>query len=86
MVSGVGLEAYWISSYLWDVVSLIPAVALTMIALAAADVSVYVDGEAGVAAGLLFMLYALSMVGVRFCSCVRWVGLRLVSWLVACRP
>ena len=67
MVSGVGLEAYWISSYLWDVVSLVPAVAFTMIVLAAAGVTSLIDGEAGVAIGLLFMLYALSMVRV---SCV----------------
>ncbi|CAN0323074.1 unnamed protein product, partial [Laminaria digitata] len=61
VVSGVGLEAYWISSYLWDVVSLVPAVAFTMIVLAAADVKSLIDGEAGAATGLLFMLYALSM-------------------------
>lgn len=65
-MSGVGLEAYWISSYLWDVVSLIPAVAFTMIVLAAADVKSLIDGEAGVATGLLFMLYSLSMVRACF--------------------
>ena len=74
VVSGVGLEAYWISSYLWDVVSLVPAVAFTMIVLAAADVKSLIDGEAGAATGLLFMLYTLSMVRVCF-ECVASLGL-----------
>lgn len=63
VVSGIGLEAYWLSSYLWDFVSLIPSVAFTLIILAAADVTALISGENGVAVFLLFLLYAFSMVG-----------------------
>ena len=65
MVSGVGLNAFWISSYLWDLTSLIPAVAFTVIVLAVADVDALMDGEAASATVLLFILYAFSMVRLR---------------------
>ena len=63
VVSGVGLNAFWISSYLWDVMSLIPSAAFTLIALAAADVDEFMDGEAAEATVLLFVLFGFSMVG-----------------------
>lgn len=62
MVSGVGLNAFWISSYLWDVTSLIPAVAFTLIVLAAADVEALMDGEAASATVLLFVMFGFSSV------------------------
>lgn len=62
MVSGVGLEAYWLSSYIWDFVSLIPPVAFTLIVLAAADVEALISGEAAAATILLLLLFGLSMV------------------------
>ncbi|CAM9541397.1 unnamed protein product [Ascophyllum nodosum] len=61
VVSGVGLNAFWISSYVWDMTSLIPAVAFTLIVLAAAGVDALMDGEAASATALLFILYAFSM-------------------------
>ncbi|CAN0021601.1 unnamed protein product [Pylaiella littoralis] len=61
VVSGVGLEAYWLSSYLWDFVSIIPPVAFTLIVLAAADVTALIEGENGVATFLLFLLFSISM-------------------------
>lgn len=61
-MSGVGLNAYWLSSFLWDFVSIIPTVGFTLIVLAAADVSALISGEAGVATFLLFLLFGLSMV------------------------
>ncbi|CAM9216529.1 unnamed protein product, partial [Ectocarpus fasciculatus] len=61
VVSGVGLEAYWLSSYLWDFVSLIPPMAFTLIILAAADVDTLISGEAGATTFLLFLLYGTSM-------------------------
>ena len=64
MVSGVGLNAFWMSSYLWDVTSLIPAAAFTLIVLAAADVDTLIDGEAAWATVLLFVLFGFSMVGL----------------------
>lgn len=57
----MGLEAYWLSSYVWDFVSLVPPMAFTLIVLAAADVTALISGEAGVATFLLFLLYGLSM-------------------------
>lgn len=63
VVSGVGLEAYWLSSFLWDYVSLMPPVAFTLIVLAAADVTALISGENGVATFLLFLLFGFSMVG-----------------------
>lgn len=72
VVSGVSLKAYWLSSYVWDFVSLAPPVFFTLIVLAAADVTALISGEAGVATCLLFLLYGLSMVGQKvgapFCS------------------
>lgn len=65
VVSGVGLEAYWLSSFLWDFASLIPPMAFTLIVLAAADVTALISGEAGVATFLLLLLYGISMVGLR---------------------
>ncbi|CAB1115344.1 ABC [Ectocarpus sp. CCAP 1310/34] len=61
VVSGVGLEAYWLSSYLWDFVSLMPPMAFTLIILAAADVGTLISGEAGATTFLLFLLYGTSM-------------------------
>ena len=62
VVSGVGLEAYWLSSYLWDSVSLIMPVAFTLVVLAAADVEALISGEAVGATILLFLMYSISMV------------------------
>ncbi len=58
----MSLKAYWLSSYLWDLVSLVPPVAFTLIVLAVAGVTALISGEAGVATFLLFLLYGLSMV------------------------
>lgn len=62
VVSGVSLNAYWTSSFLWDFVSLLLPVGITLIILAAADVEALIKGEAGGATVLLFVLYGLSMV------------------------
>ncbi len=70
VVSGVGLEAYWLSSYLWDFVSLVPSVAFTLIVLAATDVDTLISGENGVATFLLFLLYGISMVSITLSVCV----------------
>ena len=68
-MSGVSLKAYWLSSFVWDIVSLSPPVFFTLVVLAAADVTAFISGEAVVATCLLFLLYGLSMVGLR-----RWRG------------
>lgn len=61
-MSGVGLEAYWISSYLWDFVSYIPPASFILAVLAGADMTALISGEAGVATCLVLLAYGLSMV------------------------
>lgn len=62
MVSGVGLNAYSVSSYVWDLLSAAIPVGFTLIVLAGFDVEALIGGDAAVATGLLFLTYALSMV------------------------
>ena len=80
----MSLKAYWLSSYLWDFLSLVPPVAFTLIVLAAAGVDALISGEAGVATFLLFLLYGLSMVCVKAYilrrSHVSVVGTAGASW------
>lgn len=81
MVSGVGLDAYWLSSYLWDAVSMLFLVGFTLIVLAVSDVEALMDGEAAGATILLFLMYSISMVR-SLCSnrfCWRWLVSGL-SW------
>lgn len=61
----MSLKAYWLSSFVWDFLSLFPPVFFTLIVLAAAEVSALISGEAAVSTCLLFLLYGLSMVGLK---------------------
>lgn len=60
----MSLNAYWVSSYVWDFVSLMIPVGFTLFVLAAADVKALMSGTAAGATVLLFLLYSLSMVRV----------------------
>lgn len=64
VVSGVGLDAYWLSSYLWDAGFMILLVGFTLVVLAASDVEALMDGEAVGATFLLFLMYSISMVRI----------------------
>lgn len=64
MVSGIGLDAYWLSSYLWDAGSNVLLVGFTLVVLAASDVKALMNGEAAGATVLLFFMYSISMVGL----------------------
>lgn len=62
VVSGVGLNAFWVSSYVWDVTSLIPSAAFTIMVLVLANVGDLIHGEAAGATILLFVLFGFSTV------------------------
>lgn len=62
MVSGVGLNAYWISSLLWDFVSALLPAGLTIMILFLANVSALIENVAMGALVTLFVFYGLSMV------------------------
>lgn len=62
----MSLDAYWVSSYIWDFVSLIIPVGFTLIVLAVADVEALMEGTAAGVTILLFLLYGLSMVSAVF--------------------
>ncbi|RYH30057.1 ATP-binding cassette domain-containing protein [archaeon] len=46
VISGVSLYAYWISTYLWDVVSYIPTALLIFAMMFAFDIKAYITGDA----------------------------------------
>ncbi|CAN0348380.1 unnamed protein product [Pylaiella littoralis] len=62
IVSGVSLEAYWFSSYVWDFVSYLIPMSFAIILFKAAGVSTLFDNGAVKALVLLFLLFGLSMV------------------------
>lgn len=62
MVSGVSLDAYWVSSFLWDLSSLVLPVGFTLTVLVTFDVDGLISGKAAGATMLLFLFYGLSMV------------------------
>jgi ATP-binding cassette subfamily A (ABC1) protein 3 len=57
IISGVSIYAYWCSSYLWDVLSYLPTVALVMCIVLAFGVDNYTKNDGGAATFLLFFLY-----------------------------
>lgn len=57
IISGVSIYAYWCSSFVWDIISYLPTVALVMIIVAAFGVDNYIKNNGGVATFLLFLLY-----------------------------
>ena len=63
-MSGVGLEAYWFSSYLWDFLSYLVPMSLAIILFELAEVNTLLDNGAAGALVLLFLLFGLSMVRV----------------------
>lgn len=58
----MSLDAYWISSFLWDFISFTIPVGFTLIVLAASDVESLIKGKAAGATILLFLMFGLSMV------------------------
>jgi len=63
VVSGVSLNAYWISSYIWDMACYVfgPMI-LTIILLAAFDITLLVNGRGGGSMFLLLFFYGLALI------------------------
>lgn len=62
IVSGVGLEAFWLSSFVWDFVSYLIPMSFAIILFKLAGLSPLLDNGAVYALILLFLLFGLSMV------------------------
>mmetsp|Transcript_6325 Transcript_6325/g.7912 ORF Transcript_6325/g.7912 Transcript_6325/m.7912 type:complete len:1988 (-) Transcript_6325:343-6306(-) len=63
VVSGVSLNAYWISSYLWDFVCyLLGPMLLTIILLAAFDVEALILGKGGAAVFMVLLMFGLAII------------------------
>lgn len=61
-MSGVSLDAYWFSSYVWDFVSYLIPMTFAIVLFKIAGVSSLFDNGAVKALVLLFLLFGLSMV------------------------
>mmetsp|Transcript_62430 Transcript_62430/g.122842 ORF Transcript_62430/g.122842 Transcript_62430/m.122842 type:complete len:2323 (-) Transcript_62430:80-7048(-) len=57
VISGVSIYAYWISTYLWDVVSYLPTAGLVILVVFAYGVTAYTTGAGSTAFALLLLLY-----------------------------
>jgi ATP-binding cassette, subfamily A (ABC1), member 3 len=57
IISGVSIYAYWCSTFVWDVISYLPTVALVLVIVVAFGVDNYTKNDGGVATFLLFLLY-----------------------------
>ncbi len=67
IISGVSLNAYWISTYLWDTVTcLIVVCLLTVILIVAFKVDGLVDGTATLAVVVVFILWTFAATGFAY--------------------
>ena len=57
VISGVSIYAYWLSTYLWDIVSYLPTAGLVILIMYIYGVGAYTTSQAGTAFALLFVLY-----------------------------
>ncbi|CAE7395821.1 ABCA1, partial [Symbiodinium microadriaticum] len=57
IISGVSIYAYWCSSYVWDILSYLPTVALVVCIVLAFGVDNYTKNDGAPATFLLFLLY-----------------------------
>ncbi|KAJ1408914.1 ABC-2 family transporter protein-domain-containing protein, partial [Ochromonadaceae sp. CCMP2298] len=57
VISGVSIYAYWISTYLWDVLAYLPTAALVLLVLYIFDVKSFITGDAATATTGLLLLY-----------------------------
>lgn len=94
IVSGAGLEAYWLSSFAWDFVSYLVPMSLAIILFKAVGLASLFDNGAVNALILLFLLFGLSMVRQRrrylgmhcyVCDVYEAIHpLSLLFWVAAC--
>jgi ATP-binding cassette, subfamily A (ABC1), member 3 len=57
VISGVSIYAYWISAYLWDVVSYLPTAGCIIIVMYIYGIDAYITGPAASAFAVLFLVY-----------------------------
>ncbi|CAM9396747.1 unnamed protein product [Discosporangium mesarthrocarpum] len=67
VISGVGVYAYWVSTFLFDVVSYLVPFGVFIGLIHAFNVESYTKGEAGVATVLLFLLYGAAVAPFTYC-------------------
>ncbi len=58
LLSGVGLLAYWLSNFLWDLLSWLPPLLITLGLLYAFGIKTYTEGQAAGAFVALFLAFA----------------------------
>lgn len=66
VISGVSIYAYWISTYLWDVVSYLPTALLIIAVMYVYDVRAYTESTSGGAFALLFLLYGPATAAITY--------------------
>jgi len=66
IISGVSLLAYWLSNYIWDLVSYLAPMGITLLLLYAFRIDSYTTGEAAVATVLVFLTFAPAVAALTY--------------------
>ena len=66
VISGVSIYAYWISTYLWDVVSYLPTALLIIAIMYAYGIDAYTEGPAASAIVVLVLLYGPATAAITY--------------------
>jgi ATP-binding cassette subfamily A (ABC1) protein 3 len=66
VISGVSIYAYWISTYVWDILSYLPTAALVIAMIYAYNVKSYVKGEASGALVAILLLYGPATAAITY--------------------
>jgi hypothetical protein len=71
LISGVSIMAYWLSTFLWDIVNYLLPFVMSIILVAVFGIHELIDGERGLATVLLFFFYGTSVaVGASLPGCM----------------
>ena len=66
VISGVSIYAYWLSTYLWDIVSYLPTAGLVILVVLAYGVDAYTKGTSASAFALLLLLYGPATAAITY--------------------
>jgi hypothetical protein len=69
-VAGVEPSAYWMSTFLWDVMNYQIPLWITVILLFAFDIQVFITSEHGVVEGVIVLLFLFGPAAASFSYCV----------------
>ena len=61
LISGVSIPAYWLSTYVWDMINYIPPLVISVVMIVAFDITELINGGALGATIMLFVFYGLSV-------------------------